>query len=93
MMEISAKKTKLVTNSANGIQRETKVRRQRLGTVTSFHYLGAIVSDEGLKPEVLSKFCVQVTAALTKLKPIWKDNNISLGSRLKVMRSHVISTL
>ena len=46
-MEISAEETKLMTNSANGIQREIKVKGQKLGTVTSFKYLGAIVSDEG----------------------------------------------
>ena len=33
----------------------------------------------------------QATAALTKLKPIWRDNNISLGSKVKLMRSLVIS--
>ena len=54
-MEISAEKTKLTTNSANGIQREIKVKRQKLGTVTSFKYLRAVVSDEGFKPEVLSR--------------------------------------
>ena len=46
-MKISAEKTKLMTNSANGIQREIKVKGQTLGTVTSFKYLGAIVSDDG----------------------------------------------
>ena len=79
-MEISAEKTKLMTNSANGIQREKKVKWQKLGTVTSFKYLGAVVSDDGSKPEVLSRIA-QTTAALTKLKPIWRDNNISLGSK------------
>ena len=53
-MEISAK-TKLMTNSANGIQREIKVKGQKLGTVTSFKYLGAVVSDDGSKQEVLSR--------------------------------------
>ena len=42
-MEMSAEKTKLMTNSANGIQREIKVKGQKLGTVTSFKYLGAVV--------------------------------------------------
>ena len=37
--------------------------------------------DEGSKPEVLSRIA-QDTAALTKLKPIWRDNNISLGSKV-----------
>ena len=89
-MEISAEKTKLMTNSVNGIQREIKVKGQKLGTVTSFKYLGAVVSDDGSKPEVLSRIA-QATAALTKLKPIWRDNNISLGSKVKLMRSLVIS--
>ena len=58
-------------------------------TVTSFKYLGAVVSDDGSKPEVLSRIA-QATAALTKLRPIWRDN-ISLGSKVKLMRSLVIS--
>ena len=33
-MEISAEKTKLMTNSANGIQREIKVKGQKMGIVT-----------------------------------------------------------
>ena len=74
-MEISGGKTKLVTNSANGIQREINVKEQKLETVTSFKYLEAIVSDEGSKPEILSR-TEQTTAALTKLKLIW-ENNIS----------------
>ena len=47
-----------------------RVKGQKLGTVTSFKYLGAVVSDDGSKPEVLSRIA-QATAALTKLKPIW----------------------
>ena len=86
----SAEKTKLMTNSTSCIQREIKVKGQQLGTVTSFKYLGAVVSDDGSKPEVLSRIA-QATAALTKLKPVWRDNNISLGSKVKLMRSLVIS--
>ena len=62
-MGISAEMTKLMTNSANGIQREIKAKGQKPSTVTSFKYLVAIVSDEGSKPEVLSRI-VQATAAL-----------------------------
>ena len=36
-----------------------------------------VVSDDGSKSETLFR-TAQATAALTKLKPIWKDNNISL---------------
>ena len=69
-MEISAEKTKLMTNSASDIQREIKVKRETLGSATSFKFLGAVALDDGWKPEILSKIA-QATTALTKLKPIW----------------------
>ena len=72
-MELGAEKTKLMTNSANGIQREIKVKGQKLGTVTSFKYLGAVVSDDGFKLEFLLSIA-QATAALTKLKPVWRQH-------------------
>ena len=89
-MEISAEKTKLMTNSAKAIQREIKVKGQKLGTVTSLKYFGAVVSDDGSKPETLSRIA-QTTAALTKPKPIWRNNKIYLGSKVKLMRPLVIS--
>ena len=49
-MEISAKKTKLVTNNTSGISTETKVNGQKLETVTSLKYLGSVITDEGSKP-------------------------------------------
>ena len=33
----------------------------------------------------------QATAAVTKLMPIWRDNNITLGSKMKLMHSLVNS--
>ena len=49
-MEISAEKTKLMTNSGNDIPREIKVKGQKLGTLTNLKNIGAIVPDEGSKP-------------------------------------------
>ena len=45
-MAISAEKIKLMTNNTSGINKEIKVNGQTLETVTSFKYLGSIVSDE-----------------------------------------------
>ena len=77
-------------NSTNGIYREIKVTGKKLGTVTSFKYLGAVLSDDGSKPDILSR-TAKATAALSKLKHTWRDNNISLGSKVKLMRYLVIS--
>ena len=68
-MEISAEKTKLMTNNASGINTEIKVNGQKLEAVTSFKYLGSVISDEGSKPEILSRIA-QTTAALTRLKQV-----------------------
>ena len=85
-MEISAERTKLMTNNTNGINTE----RQKLETVTTFKYLGSVITDEGSKPEILSRIA-QTTAILTRLKPIWNDRSISLSSRIRLMHSPVTS--
>ena len=89
-MEISAEKTKLMTNNTSGINTESKVNGQKLETVTSFKYLGSVITDEGSKPEILSMIA-QTAAALTRLKPVWIDKSISLSSKIRLMRSLVTS--
>ena len=54
----------------------------------NFKYLGAIISNEGSKPEILSR----TTAALSRLKIIWRDKNISHASKVKLMRTLILST-
>ena len=66
-MEISAEKTKLMTNNATGISIDIKINSEKLGEVDSFKFLGAVVTDQGFKPEVLSRIA-QTKAALATLK-------------------------
>ena len=69
-MEISAEKNKLMTNNTSGINTEIKVNGQKLETVTSLKHLGSVITDEGSKPEILSRIA-QTTAAFTRLTPVW----------------------
>ena len=71
---------------------QIKVNGQKLETVTSFKYLGSVITDEGSKPEILSRI-TQTTAALTKLKPVWIDKSIclTLSSKIRLMCSRVTS--
>ena len=89
-MEISAEKTKLMTNNTSGINTEIKVNGQKLEAVTRFKYLGSVIIDEGFKPEILSRIA-QTTAALARLKPVWNDKSISLSSKIRPMRSLLTS--
>ena len=90
--ENSAEKTKLMTNNANGTSIDIRINGEKLDEVDSFKYLGAVITDQGSKPEVLSRIA-QTTAALTRLKTIWSDKHISLSSKIRLMRSLVISVL
>ena len=71
-------------------KRQDKVNGQKLETVTSFKYLGSLITDEGSKLEILSRIA-QTTAALTRLKPVWIDKSISLSCKIRLMRSLVTS--
>ena len=54
-MEISAEKTKLMTNNTSGINTEIEVNGLKLETVTSFKYVGSVMTDGGSRPEILSR--------------------------------------
>ena len=86
-MEINAEKIKLMTNNTSGINTEIKVIGQKLETVTSFKYLGSVITDEGSKPGILSKIA-QATAALSRLNQFGMT-----GVLLSVLRHDCIAPL
>ena len=91
-MQISAEKTKVMTNNSRGFTTDFTVSGQKIDPVKKFKYLGAIVTDEGSKPEVRSRIA-QATAAFAKLDCIWKDKGIKIKSKIRLMRSLVTSIL
>ena len=70
-----------MTNNTSGISTEIRVNGQKLETVTSFKYLGSVLSKEGSKLEILSSIA-QTTAALKRLKAVWNDRSMSLSSKI-----------
>ena len=67
-----------------------KINGKKLETVTSFKYLGSVITDEGSKPELLFRLA-QTTATLTRFKPVWNDTSISLSSKIRLVDSFVTS--
>ena len=67
-----------------------KGKRAEAGCCNKFQVPWSSFIGEGSKPEILSKIA-QATAAVTKMKPILRDNNISIGLKVKLTRSLVIS--
>ena len=79
-VEINADKTKLMTNNSSGIQERILVNGKELETVANFKYFGATLLDEGSKAEILSRIA-QTSAAMARLKPMWKKQNITLKTK------------
>ena len=79
-----------MTNNTNAINTDFTIDNKELETVCCFKYLGAIVSDEGTKPEVLSTIA-QTTAAVTKLKVIWNDKKTAISPNIRLMLSLAMS--
>ena len=68
-MEISAEKSKMMTNNIDGISIDIRVNGRKLNEVNSFKYMGAVVIDQGSTPELLSRIA-QTTTTLARLKTI-----------------------
>ena len=72
------------------------IKGQRLEEVENFKYLGAIISNEGSKPwdsfqdsPDNSSFFYR---CFSRLKIMWRDKNISLASKFKLMRTLILFT-
>ena len=90
-MEISPEKTKIMANEiANGFTQIIKIKDAVLEPVDRMKYLGALISDEGSKVEILSRIA-QATGAIAKLKVIWQDKSLSIKTKIRFLRSLVMS--
>ena len=80
----------LMTNSTHGINTQITIGEQNLETVDNIKYLEAIVSQEGSKPEIMSRIA-ETTLSLERLKTIWRDKNLALSIKIRLMRSLTLS--
>ena len=70
-MEISAEKTKIMLNThANRLENDITINGSKLQNVDHFIYLGALVTDNGSRTEILSRMA-KAQSALSKLKIVW----------------------
>ena len=88
-MEISAEKTKIMTNNGT-LQRDITIQGQKLETVDHFKYIGSIICDEGSRREMPSR-AAQTMTALAGLKIILRDKNIRTKHKIRLMRALVIT--
>ena len=85
-MEVSTKKSKIVTNSTINISLDNSMNGQKLEKVTSFKYLGATLFKDGI---CSAEVCVRIApavAAMARLNRICRRNT-SFASKFKICKS------
>jgi len=91
-LTINAKKTKSMRiNTA--ITRPFTIQHEPIEDVSTFTNLGSITSISGGTEEDIRPRIGKARHVFITLRPIWKNKNIRLPTKLKLFNSNVISTL
>ena len=72
-----------MTNSTNGTDTELKINGKKLETVTSFKYLGSVITDESSNPEILSRIAHNSSIDITEL--VWRLDKVSTGYGMEII--------
>ena len=92
-MEVSTEKSKIMTNSINNIRADISMNGETLEEVTSFKYLGITLCKDGTCSVEVRTRIASAMAAMARLNRIWRCNNISFASKLKLYKSLVTTIL
>lgn len=92
-MEISSEKSKVMVNSANNTPAEISMNGQQLEEVDAFKYLGATLTKDGRSTTEIKTRLSIAMAAMAKLIKIWRSNDISFPTKMKLYKALVLSIL
>ena len=91
-LKINSEKTKLLrlnTTSNENVQ----IDEHDIEDVESFVYLGAYISKSGGTEEDIKARLGKARAAYNKLDKIWKNSQFTYKTKIKILKSNVISVL
>ena len=92
-MEVSTKKSKIMTSTTSNISADISMNSQKLEEVASFRYLGKTLCKDGT---CSAEICIRIAsamAAVARLTRIWRCNTISFASKFKLYKSFVTAVL
>ena len=94
-MEISGEKSKIMITSKrkdnDDNREEIHVDDHTLDEVKSFQYLGSTITEDVSSETEIKKRLAMAIGQLAKLNKLWKSSNITTSTKVKLMRSLVIS--
>ena len=93
-MEISEEKSKIMITSRNRklFNHPITISSQTLKQVESFKFVGSLISDDSTCAKGIEAHLSIATVALAKLNPTWKSTKIVLKTKVRFMKTIVMST-
>ena len=89
-MQISAEKSKVMRMGSSD-EMDASINSEKLETVTQFKYLGSTITNDARSVQEIKIRIAVATASLAKLKVIWRDKNISMKTRMGLLRALITS--
>ncbi|CAH1240999.1 Hypp6277 [Branchiostoma lanceolatum] len=90
-MEISLEKTKCLVSGPSDTTAQVTVRGTELEQVSEFTYLGSVQTEDCGSTKEVKVRIAKSTLALSKLKHIWSSHNISMSTKIRLLRCLVLS--
>jgi len=89
-LRLNIKKTKYMCTSPND-SGSLKVNSDEIERVTTFSFLGSLVTDDGAcRPEILRRLAM-ARSAMTSLRRIWKDHDVSVHTKKAIVQTMVFT--
>jgi hypothetical protein len=92
-MEVSSEKSKVMVNSDRDAHAEITMNGEKLEEVDQFKYLGSTLTKDGRSTSEVKIRIAIATATMTRLHKIWRSSDITFGTKIKLFRALVLSTL
>ena len=91
-LKVNQKKTKvLAVNTQNATK--LKISNEELEEVSSFNYLGSVITKKGGTEEDVKTRIGKATGAFNSLSNVWNSKRIKTNTKIKIFKSNVMSVL
>ncbi len=89
-LRINYKKTKLMTIDKDGLLPNEKITTD-IERVDQFVYLGSLITNNGGCEQEIRKRIIMTKTAMTRLDKIWKNRQITINTKKRLVRALVFS--
>jgi hypothetical protein len=92
-LKINIGKTKTMVTGRADIEQQVEVGGNRIENVQEFVYLGSLLTSDNDCSKEIHRRIARATGVMAEFKNIWRSKNISVRTKLDIIRTCVLSVL